>query len=312
MSKRKGESPTKSRAPTAHPPRCVIINPKASAVKDIKGLRKQLSRLGRTRIYITKKTGDAEEFARAAARRGCEEIIAAGGDGTLNEVVNGVAAHMGSVRVGLIPLGTGNDFARSLDLSADVEENIDILLAGKTMAVDVVKVRGERNRHFVNVSTGGFSGEVSEKMTPEIKRTWGSLAYLRGAAAALSELHGYRTTVVIDDKERLSLDLYNAVVANGRFIAGGLPIAPDASVTDGLLDVVLIPKQSAGENALLVAEIILGKHLSSNRIVSRRAKKVTVKSRPGMWFNVDGELVGNEPATFSVIPQALKFLVKKK
>jgi len=95
-----------------------------------------------------------------------------------------------------------------------------------------------------------------------------------------------------------------------RFVAGGLPIAPDADPSDGLLEVVLIPKLGAPEIALLAAEIVLGKHLSSNATVFRRAKKISVRSRPGMCFNVDGELVGNAPAVFQILPRALNFVVK--
>ncbi|PYL13934.1 MAG: diacylglycerol kinase, partial [Verrucomicrobia bacterium] len=119
-------------------------------------------------------------------------------------------------------------------------------------------------------------------------------------------------TVVLDGAERLSIDLYNVIIANGRFVAAGLPIAPNADPSDGLLDLVLIPKRPKPEMALLVTEIVLGKHLSNNALIFRRAKKIAVQSRPGMWFNVDGELVGNAPALFQVIPRALNFVVSKR
>lgn len=308
MSKGKVESRRSRRHPAARKDRCVIVNPKAGAAKDLDDIRKRLARLEPGKIYMTTKGGGADSCARQAIRDGYNEIVVAGGDGTLNEVINGISRRMDTVRVGLIPLGTGNDFARCLNFPAGIEDNIDIVLRGKTLLVDVVRAKSRRIRHFINVSTGGFSGIVDEKMTREIKRAWGSLAYLRGAAAALPHLKSYKTSIVLDDKERLSLDLFNMVVANGRFVAGGLPIAPEADVTDGKLDVVLIPKQPAAETILLAAEIVLGKHLSSNMIIARRATKVSVKSRPGMWFNVDGELIGNAPATFQVLPRALSFL----
>jgi diacylglycerol kinase (ATP) len=206
-------------------------------------------------------------------------------------------------------LGTGNDFARSLNLATNVEENIDILEAGKTTTVDLVQTKSRFTRYFVNVSAGGFSGIVGEKLTPEIKRSWGPLAYLRGAAAALPELKAYRTHIVCGD-EHLTLDLYNVVIANGRFVAGGLPIAPQANLRDGLLDLILIPKLAPASIALLAAKVILGQHL--DMIITRRARKVSVKSRPGMWFNVDGELVGKQPIVFQVIPRALTFVSAKK
>jgi len=263
-------------------------------------------------LRITRKAGDAEKWARTAARTKCDYVVVAGGDGTLNGVVNGLATDAKNVRVGIVPLGTGNDFARTLGLSLSIEQNIDILRSAKTKRIDLVRVRSKRRaRYFVNVSAGGFSGMVDEKITPKIKRTWGPLAYIRGAAAALPQLHAYHTEILLDDDEQLSAELYNVVVANGRFVAGGLPIAPDADPSDGLLEVVLIPKLGTPEIALLAAEIVLGKHLSSKATVFRRAKKISVRSRPGMCFNVDGELVGNAPAVFQILPRALNFVVKR-
>ena len=293
---------------------CIIVNPIAGSIKDLEVLLKKLRRLRPGELHLTHKSGDAETFARKAIRAGCDYVIAAGGDGTLNEVVNGIASprRAREICVGVVPLGTGNDFARSLGLPATLEENIEILHSKQTAPIDLVRVRSDRTRYFVNVSTGGFSGLVNEKLTPEIKHAWGPLAYVRSAAAALPELHAYRTTIVLDGTERLSIDLYNVIIANGRFVAAGLPIAPNADPSDGLLDLVLIPKLPKPEMALLATEMVLGKHLSSNALIFRRAKKISVRSRPGMWFNVDGEPVGNEPALFQVVPRALNFVVSKR
>jgi len=293
---------------------CIIVNPIAGSIKDLEVLLKKLRRLRPGELHLTHKSGDAETFARKAIRAGCDYVIAAGGDGTLNEVVNGIASprRAREICVGIVPLGTGNDFARSLGLPGTLEENIEILRSKQTAPIDLVRVRSDRTRYFVNVSTGGFSGLVNEKLTPEIKRAWGPLAYVRSAAAALPDLHAYRTTIVLDGTERLSIDLYNVIIANGRFVAAGLPIAANADPSDGLLDLVLIPKLPKPELALLATEMVLGKHLSSNALIFRRAKKISVRSRPGMWFNVDGEAVGNEPALFQVVPRALNFVVSKR
>ena len=153
--------------------RCVILNPKSGSVKDLDAVKNQLRRLKAwSSWHLTENEGAAKAFAREAVRDHCDEIIAAGGDGTLNEVINGIAKRVGDVRIGLIPLGTGNDFARCLNLPATVEENIDIVLAGETTAIDVVRTQSDRIRYFVNVSAGGFSGLANEKLTPELKRTW--------------------------------------------------------------------------------------------------------------------------------------------
>ena len=289
----------------------IIFNPRAGSATDRKRVLSQLTQLDPIALRITRKAGDAEKWARAAVRTKCDYVVVAGGDGTLNGVVNGLGAEAKNVRIGIVPLGTGNDFARTLGLPFSIEQNIDILRSAKTRRIDLVRVKSKRARYFVNVSAGGFSGMVNEKMTSKIKRTWGPLAYIRGAAAALPKLHAYHTQILLDNDEQLSAELYNVVVANGRFVAGGLPIAPDADPSDGLLEVVLIPKLCVTEIALLAAEIVLGKHLSSKATIFRRAKKISVRSRPGMCFNVDGELVGNAPAVFQILPRALNFVVKR-
>jgi diacylglycerol kinase (ATP) len=292
----------------------IIVNPIAGAIVNRDVLLKQLRRLDPRKLSLTKRAGEAETLARAAIRAGCDYIIAAGGDGTLNEVINGIASPhpIRGVRMGIVPLGTANDFARSMKLPARMEDNIDILRAKQTVLVDLVRVTGKRTRYFINVSAGGFSGVVDEKLTPQIKSTWGPLAYLRSAAAALPKLRAYRATVIFDDVERWEGELYNIVIANGQFVAGGLPIAPDATVRDGLLDILLVPKRPAREMALLTAQMLLGKHLSSDAIPFRRTTKISVKSRPRMWFNVDGEPFGDDPAVFQIIPRALQFVIRKQ
>jgi diacylglycerol kinase (ATP) len=292
----------------------IIVNPIAGSVGNLNARLKQLGPLDAKEVRVTQRAGEAEIFARRAVRAGCDYIIVAGGDGTLNEVINGITASCRprELCLGIVPLGTANDFARSIGLMRDIDAAIDILRAKITARIDLVCMTSERKRYFVNVSSGGFSGVVDEKLTPGIKSVWGPLAYLRSAAAALPELHAYRTTVICDDAERLVMDLYNVIVANGRFVAGGLPIAPQADLSDGLLDIVLVPKRSAAEMALLAAEMLLGKHLSSDAVTFRRAKKISVRSQPGMWFNTDGELVGNEPTVFQILPRALDFVVSKR
>lgn len=286
----------------------IICNPGAGSVEEREPIREKLQHLPGAEVRFTEKEGDAGRFAKEAIAQGRDLVVAAGGDGTLNEVLNGIAEQADQIQVGLVPLGTGNDFARTLELPDSIEDCIDVLRAGRTRPVDLVRFTGAQVLYFVNVSAGGFSGTVDEKLTPEIKKTWGPLAYIRSAAEALPELKGYRTTIVLDGGEPLELELYNAVIANGRFVAGGTEVAPEASVDDGLLDLVLVPKRPMSEIVLVAAQMLLGKHLKSDGIVFHRAARISVTSKPGMWFNVDGETVGNEPALFEVLPKALHFV----
>lgn len=291
------------------PNACVILNPAAGSVSDRDAIVERIKALPATELCITSERGSAERLAREAVTGGCDLVIAAGGDGTLNEVVNGVAEKASHVRIGLLPLGTGNDFARTLGLPTDVEKCIELILAARTRTIDLVRVTSDHVRYFVNVSAGGFSGLVNEKLTPEMKETWGPLAYIRGAAAALPEMRAYVTRIALDESETISETLYNVIVGNGRYVAGGIPVAPEAVPDDGLLDLVLIPKRPAADLALLAPQILLGTHLTSDSVIYRRASRIAVNSKPGMWFNVDGELVGNEPAVFEVLPRALQFIV---
>ena len=290
----------------------IICNPGAGGVDDSGGVIEKLEAFPSSVVSVTNGAGEATQLARQAVAEGFDFIVAAGGDGTLNEVVNGIAESVEKVRVGLVPLGTGNDFARMLALPDSIEACLDVLAQGHVKPIDLVRVTSDQARYFVNVSAGGFSGTVNEKLTPEIKKSWGPLAYLRCAAEALPELRAYRTTIVLDDTATLEFDLYNAIVANGRFVAGGTAIAPEASIDDGLLDLVLVPKAAAGDIAVVAAQIMMGTHLSSDAVVFRRAAKIAVHSSPGMWFNVDGELVGNDPAVFEVMPRVLQFVVPQE
>jgi diacylglycerol kinase (ATP) len=290
----------------------VICNPAAGGKGDREAIAERLKGGLGAVVRMTKRKGDAVRLARSAIMKGFDYIIAAGGDGTLNEVINGIATSASKVQVGLLPLGTGNDFARTLKLPSTIDDNIDILRSQRTKAIDLVRIKSNRVRYVVNVSAGGFSGLVNEKLTPTVKNTWGALAYVRSAAAALPEMHAYRTNIVIDGAERLSIDLHNVIIANGRFVAGGLPVAPKADPRDGFFDVILIRKCSKPEMVFLAAQMLVGKHLSSNAIIWRRAAKITLRSRPKMWFNADGELIGNEPAVFQILPRALNFVVGKK
>ncbi len=288
---------------------CVILNPKAGTALAQEQLAEQLQRLPGLTIAETKQPGDGRRLAAQAVRDGYDLVVAAGGDGSINEVLNGLAEDFSGTTFGILPLGTANDFARTINVPADVPTAVDILLAGHTEQVDVIRYSGDETRYFINVSAGGFSGLVNEALTDEMKQTWGPLSYLRGAAAALPNLTDYRTFIAFDDGPEEKLHLYNIVVANARHVAGGIPIAPVAELNDGLADIVIVPVASLLELAVLGSQILLGGHLSSDLILFRQVRKISVRSEPGIWFNVDGELIGNSPARFEVVPRALKLIV---
>ncbi len=286
-----------------------IINPQAGTATDVQTVIDGLGRLGITTVKTTSSPGDAKRLAHEAVADGCELVVAAGGDGTINEVVNGLATDFAQARLGIIPLGTGNDFVRSVNIPTELDAALKVLDEARAMAIDVVSVTSDERRYFINVSAGGFSGLVDEKLTAEMKRAWGPLAYLRSAAMALPDLTDYHTYLTFDDEEQQEVKTYNIVVANARFVAGGIPIAPQAELDDGLFDVMIVPAASLSQLALVAPKIMLGQHVDDERLLFRRARKLRVDSQPKMWFNADGELVGNEPSTFELLPRALNVIV---
>lgn len=297
---------------------CVILNPNAGSVDTIHEIQGKIqARLGEVHdvsIHLTQRQKEAEEMAREAVRGGVELVVAAGGDGTLNEVLNGLAEGFSRVRLGLLPLGTGNDFARSIGVPADVDGSLAILRAGRTRRLDVASAvfgaggESASPRCFLNMSAGGFSGEVSEK-ADEAKERWGPLAYLRSALGVLPELKGFRSAITLNGAERLELEAYNVVVSNARFVAAGIPVAPQAILDDGMLDVMIAPAASLGQLAVLLPQVLLGRHLDSDLLIVRRVTRVEIESDPPMTFNVDGEICGTDPVRFEVLPRALEVVV---
>jgi diacylglycerol kinase (ATP) len=291
----------------------IIVNPNAGSAGDLEAVKAALGERPGTEIRFSEKQGDAEDLAREAARRGVRTVVAAGGDGTLNEVLNGLAEDFaggpGRVRLGLLPLGTGNDFARSIGVPADLGAALAVLDAGRTRRIDVALASfRDGHRYFLNMSAGGFSSAVSEK-ADEAKERWGPLAYMRGAVDALPELEAFAAKITLSGAETIRMEIYNLVISNGRYVAAGIPVAPQAELDDGLLDVMIAPATALPNLALLLPQVLLGRHLDSDLLLFRKAARIEIESSPPMVFNVDGEILSQEPALFAVLPRALKMVV---
>lgn len=296
---------------------CILLNPGARNGQAAEEVRQALDRhLPGAEIRLTDEAGHATELARQAAADGFGTVVAAGGDGTINEVVNGLAEHFGRVRLGILPLGTGNDLARTLEIPDDLDEAVALLAAGQTRRLDVGRLRhGEGSRFFVNLSAGGFSGEVSERLTTEIKRAWGPLAYLRAAVETLTEneVRGYRAAISFDGEPPVEIDVLNLVVANGRHVAAGIPVAPQADPGDGLFDVIVVETCALTSLTALTARILAGTHLDEDLayLIFRRAASIEVEADPPMPFNADGEPEGDTPLRFEILPGALEVVCRE-
>lgn len=291
----------------------VIVNPQAGSVDDVADLEKSLGRLDSFELAETQGPKDATRLARQAIEQGITHIAAAGGDGTLNEILNGIGDRLQSVTIAVLPLGTGNDFANSLGMPKDHNQAIEILAAGHVRPVDVLRMRNrDLSRLFLNTSAGGFVTKAGEKLTTELKDWLGSMAFFVAAAQSLPEMEEYQLQVKFDEDEIQEFGAYNLIVANGRTMGGGIPVAPSAKLDDGLMDVVIVPAMGLAKLALVLPQILAGKHSGGGEVIVRQARRMRVSSQPNFYLNVDGEVIGEAPAVFDVTEKALRVVVNPK
>jgi diacylglycerol kinase (ATP) len=259
-------------------------------------------------------TEGPEDAIRAAKEWREGLLIVAGGDGTINDVVNGLgrAGFPEDVTLGILPAGTGNDLAATLCIPEDPDLAKDVILQNRGRWLDVARVRSEGvgEKFFVNVATGGLGAEISGVNDEELKKRWGKLSYLRASLEVAREFEVREITLYLDGEER-EVEAVNIAVGNCRYTGGGWPATPKANPEDGLLDVVVIETLGAGELLGLVpAALAKFDYLDKDGIFFGRAKEVRVQTKPpGLEFTVDGEVIGDEPAEFSVVPHVLKVVV---
>ncbi|MGV3483177.1 MAG: diacylglycerol/lipid kinase family protein [Planctomycetaceae bacterium] len=246
-----------------------------------------------------------------SVRGGCETLIAAGGDGTVNAVVNAVMAmdEADRPKVGIIPLGTANDFAGTLAIPAELAEAVAVIDSPHLVPIDVVQITsGHVNRYYANMAAGGNSVRVSEELTDEIKATWGAFCYIRGAVGVLADMQSFHIKADCDGEE-IELDSWAVLVANGKTNAGRILVAPLASPADGLLDIILIRDGTVLDMIEIVSKTLLSSFLESEQVIFRQAKRLKLHSVPGMRFTIDGEVIDEEPIQFDVVPHAIRMFV---
>lgn len=259
----------------------------------------------------TENEGDARE----AARR-CQEglLIVVGGDGTVNEAVNGLglAGFPPDVTLGLLPTGTGNDLAATLAIPENHESAVETLRQGRVRRLDAARVdsAGIGERYFINVATGGLGAEISGVTDEDTKSRWGKLAYFRDSLELARDFEVQEFSLVLDGEER-RVRAVNVAVGNCRYAGGGWLAAPQANPEDGLLDVVVIEDIGLGEVlGLAPSALARSDYVGKEGVFSARAKEIQVGSTPGgLEFTADGEVIGDEPANFSAVPGALKVIV---
>ena len=233
--------------------------------------------------HVTLETGDATAMTAAAARSGVDAVIALGGDGTLNEVVNGLDGF--DTPLGISPLGTANDFATQAGIPADVDHAMDVILHRKPVCIDTGSLNGRR---FLNVSTGGVGAEATAETPAEAKETLGPVAYAITGVRKFADFESYRATFRGADFV-FEGDFMMFAVGLTRASGGGTLVTPNASVTDGLLDVCVIEAMGRAEFARLLLKIKRGEHLGEPGVHYAQLPSILIESETPLSVNVDGE-----------------------
>lgn len=253
-------------------------------------------------IWDTTGPGSAEFLARKAAEQKVEIVAAAGGDGTLGEVVNGLAGSNSALAV--LPMGTGNDCARTLGIGTNLELAVQQLFEADPVPIDL-GMAGDRL--FINVAGCGFDAEVARAVNQGHRKLKGTMAYLAAVLQTLRTFQAVPLKIELDG-ELVEEKAMLCAVANCRSYGGGMLIAPQASITDGLLDIVLIKEAGVVEFLRAFPKVFSGRHLTHPKVRTFRAAKVRVSSPVDPLVLADGEVIPGLPLDFSVRPGAVKVI----
>ena len=232
---------------------------------------------------VTWERGDAVRLAREAAECGVDAVVALGGDGTVNEVVNGLSGH--ETPLGIIPLGTANDFARQAGIPLDADHAMDIILRRNPVRIDTGEMNGRR---YLNASVGGVGAETTAETPAESKESLGLLAY---AITGVRKLAGLAPKAMHFRGPGVELDAECLVfaVGNSRVTGGGTQITPNASVVDGLLDVCIVEAMGRPEFVALALRVRKGEHVGEAGVHYFQLPSLTITAEEPVTVNVDGE-----------------------
>ena len=295
-------------------PAAVFVNPAAGrggAGRKVAEMRNAFARLK----YVAKivQTDSADEFrneVRRALREGCATLIATGGDGTLQLLVNEVLGQ--DVQVGVIPAGCGNDFAAALGITKNVEKAVEIIVGGQTRRVDLVCVRNSSGLNVAYLGGGGMGidAEALRYANGRFAKWPGRLRYLASAIAALRGFRGVQVQAAFPESDvpNVAKLVLLAAVLNAPTLGGGLRLAPDALLDDGMLEVVMIEMLRKREVLALIPRLLITGEFWSGRTVRMRSAKIKLTAEKETSFQGDGELLGKTPVEIEVMPKALRVL----
>jgi len=271
---------------------------------------------------LTSRPLEASEIAERAVRQSRPVVVAVGGDGTLNEVVNGFFHNGAPIpttsKLAMVPLGTGGDFRRTLRIPLDVKAAVQVISGGLVRRLDAgcVTYQAEDGsthvRHFINIADAGYGGEVVHRVNTGKKRL-GSATFTLTALMALLAYRNKPMTVVIDGNTHELAKAQQVVIANCQYFGGGMKMAPTASPTDGVFDVILVANAGKLETIRGMSDIRTGKHLDQRnpKIELLYGKRISVTSPQKVRIDVDGEQPGFLPALFEIQPGAIEFITPR-
>ena len=295
-------------------PAVFLVNPASANGRTGKtwpALRRRAEELGlRGEPLLSERRGHLAELARDAAAEG-RLLVVVGGDGTLNEVVNGAAST--GAEIAVLPAGTGQDFGRTYGIPTRFDDAVRVALTGVPRTVDVGKVTYRRNggdavRLFANVGSVGMSGAVARRANGMSKALGGRATFYYALVREFLRWQNTDVTVTLDAAERRGR-MHDVIVANGLWHGGGMKLAPDARPDDGLFDVVLIGDVTKLDFVTTSPKLYSGGHVTHPRIEVLRSATVTIDAAEPLPLELEGEQDGTTPARFEVVPGALRVRV---
>ena len=257
-------------------------------------------------VRTTQYAGHAEELSTKAAEENPDGILAAGGDGTLSQVVNGLMKSSHKIPVGIVPLGTGNDFAKLIRLSNPANLIAAIKKGGESTDVGRIEYEGNRQRYYINVASLGMGPDVVKRLENDSRWLGPDLTYLK---STIKSFFGYRPeSLMIEWNEtNWSGSIRSVAVANGKTFGSGLTVAPQADPNDGQLNLFIAGDVPLIQFLYFLGKIKRGKKVHHHKALYAVAQNILIGSGEGIWIEADGELVGKTPARFTVLPGAIKF-----
>jgi diacylglycerol kinase (ATP) len=259
---------------------------------------------------LSRGPGDVTYQTRQALGGGAKLVVVIGGDGTMNEAVNGFLQVGGKgCELALIPCGTGDDFARTFGIPRNLDHALAVVVRGKARPVDAGRAHfhvggQEEQRYFANFAGAGISGAIARRGAMTSRRLGARAAYFWATVAVFARWKSVRMTVEADT-ERREGRMFEVIVANGAYAAGGMRVAPDASPDDGLFDVVLIGDVTKLDFLTTFPKIYRGTHVGHPRVEVLRSRAISVETEVPLPVVLDGEQPGTTPARFEVLPRAL-------